>query len=912
MLLGRQRECEVLETMMADARGGRSAVVVLAGEAGIGKTALLEHVVAHAEGMRVLRARGVESESVVPFAGLLELLRPALGAIDRIPAPQVAALGGALALGPASTHDRFAVGAATLSLLAAYAEDGPVLVVIDDVHWLDPSSAEALTFALRRLVADPVAAVLAVRSGEPSLVDRADLPSLAIGGIERSEAAELLAAAGQSVAPETADRLYELTAGNPLALLEIAGDVERFAGVPGTPMVAVSMRAGRAFLGRFHELPERSRRMLVLAATGGNADAVTLAKAAAILDLELPDLAAAEAVGLVDLPPGLVTFRHPLVRSAIYGDAPASWRRAAHRALADVLPAAESDRRAWHLASAAIGPDPEASTALHHAGVRARERSAYNESMAAFERAARLASEPAQRDSLLLAAADSAWLCGLVDRAGLLADEVHSHQPEPAMAARVEHLRGRLAMRRGPVMAGHAILKAGAEIAAAAGQPALAVAMLADGANACFYAGNSIELSRTAARALEILPAAPDLRSRFLSLIVAGMAGVLEGSREPGASSIRQALEIYESSAELAADVSLLAWAVVASLWVREASAGSELLDRALATARAQAAVGTLPYLLHHVARHQGTSEHWSLAVANYDEAIRLARETGQRTDLAAALAGLAWIEARQGQDSAREHAAEARSLSRELGAGIYDIWALAALADLELGLGRPAAALDRLLEYQGELASRQIADADLSVGPELVEAQLRLGDRQAAVLAAQEFDRQASAKGQPWAKARAARCRGLLAPADRFEKEFHEALDLHARTPDVFEAARTHLAFGSRLRRARQRIAARAQLRLALEIFDRLGAAPWVEQAANELAATGETARRRDPSTLDQLTPQERQIAHLLARGETTRGVASALFLSPKTVEYHLGRIYRKLRIHSREELVAALATRT
>lgn len=912
MLFGRQRECGVLDRLLVDAQQGHSGVVALSGEPGIGKTALLEYAVERAVGMRLLRASGVESESMVPFAGLLELLRPALGITGKLPAPQAAALGTALAFRPASAHDRFAVGAATLSLLAAYAEEGPLLLVVDDVHWLDGSSAEALVFALRRLVADPVAAVVAVRAGESSILDVADLPELRINGIDRQACWDLLAADGKSMlSDEIVSRLHEMTAGNPLALLEMSADVNRRGAQPTQDLGPVSLRAGRAFVGRFRALPEPSRRMLLLAAASGNADSVTLTKAADVLQLDLADLAAAEAVGLLSLEAGRVTFRHPLVRSAVYHDAAPDWRREAHKALAEVLPEAESDRRAWHLASAAIGPDPTACQALVDAGRKAWERSAYSESTAAFERAARLASEAGQRDSLLLAAADAAWIAGLTDRAGALAEELRGHHPQPPVAARVNHLRGQLAMRRGPVMKGQAILAAAAEQAAAAGLGQLAVAMLADAANACFYAGDCAELAKIAGRVADMVPEPPDPTSRFLSLMVAGMASVLAGTVNPGAGAIRSAVAIYEESADLTADVRLLPWAVVGTLWIREADTGATLVDRALATARERSAIGTLPYLLHHVARHQATSDQWPMAVANYHEAMQLARETARRTDLAAALAGLAWVEARQGNPDARAHAQQARSLCQELGAGIYDLWALAAQADLELGLSHPAAALVHLTEYRDKLNSLQITDADLSPAPELVEVQLRLGDRQAATSAAHEISRQAAAKQQPWALARAARCQGLLASEATFPYHFQAALDLHAQTPDAFEAARTRLAYGSRLRRSRHRVAARVQLRHALEIFERLGASPWADLAAAELAATGETARRRDPSTVDQLTPQELQIAVLLARGGTTREVAAALFLSPKTIEYHTGRLYRKLRIRSRRELAAALESR-
>jgi DNA-binding CsgD family transcriptional regulator len=345
-------------------------------------------------------------------------------------------------------------------------------------------------------------------------------------------------------------------------------------------------------------------------------------------------------------------------------------------------------------------------------------------------------------------------------------------------------------------------------------------------------------------------------------------------------------------------------------MWLREAGANRAVIERAFEGARRQSAVGTLPWLLHHLARDQATTDRWAAAEASYDEAIRLARETGQEAELAAALAGIALLEARQGREAeCRRHAAEARARCAELEMGLYRVWAMQALGDLELGLGRPAEAIEHYAEQVAAMRSLGIADVDLSPAPELVEAFLRLGRRPEAEAAAEPYVEAARAKGQPWARARAARCRALLAGDGELEACFEEALELHARTLDVFETARTELAYGARLRRARRRVQARDRLRSAHEAFDRLGAARWAEQAAAELAATGETARRRNAATLDELTPQELQIALLLAEGKTTRETAAAVFLSPKTVEYHLRHVYRKLGIRSREELAAALA---
>jgi DNA-binding CsgD family transcriptional regulator len=372
----------------------------------------------------------------------------------------------------------------------------------------------------------------------------------------------------------------------------------------------------------------------------------------------------------------------------------------------------------------------------------------------------------------------------------------------------------------------------------------------------------------------------------------------------------RRAIDILEHSPQLRDDPSLLGWAALGPIWLREAETGRNLLDRAFEEARTRVALGVLPGLLLVLARDQATTDAWLAAQAGYEEAIRISRETGHLVDHAALLAGQAWLAARQGREAqCRALAAEADRRCQEMGVGFYGAWPEQALGDLELGLGRPEEAIQHYLEQRAQMDRLGIADVDLSPAPELVEAYLRLGRRDEAVAEADAFELAAQAKGQAWALARAARCRGLLAGDDELEACFEEALVQHARTPDVFETARTHLAYGARLRRARQRVRAREQLRAAYDAFHRLGASTWAKNASAELAATGETARRRDATTLDELTPQELQIALLLAQGKTTREAAAAVFLSPKTVEYHLRHVYRKLGIRSREELAAAFS---
>ncbi|HEY3759246.1 MAG TPA: AAA family ATPase [Solirubrobacteraceae bacterium] len=906
MLLGRNDERLALDRLLAQAREGRSGVLALVGEPGIGKTVLLEHAAESAHGMRILRARGIESEAVIPFAGLAELLRPTLSALDRIPTPQATALAGALALGPASALDRFAIGAATLSLLSASAEERPLALLVDDAHWLDRSSAETLLFAARRLLADPIALVITVREGEPSLLDGADLRTLHVPGLDRAEAAQLISLS--DLPEEMIERLYRASGGNPLALLELAPEAAQLATQPNTTPVPISTSIATAFLRRFGRLPEPTRRALVLVAASDTCAPAVLVRAADSIGVSIDDLAAAERAGLVTVGTTEIEFAHPLARAAMYADASAPERREAHAALASALPDRDVDQRAWHLAAASVGPNDQASDALEQAGSRARERSAYAVAAAAFERGAGLTSREEVKDRLLYAAAEAAWLAGDAQRTLALLDAAQLRALAPAVAARIDHLRGQVVMRRGPVMVGYRLIVDAAERIAES-DPELAVVMLAQAVHGCLYTGDAQAMIAAADRALALASSLGSRRATFFATMARGMALMVDGQGEHGAASARQAVTILEASEELREDSGTLGWAAFGPLLLRETQAGRGLLERAFERVRAQAALGALPNLLQLLARDQATTDQWRAAQTSYEEAIGLARETGQRVELAASLAGLAWLQARQGREVAcREHAEESIELCEELGVGMYRIWAIQALGDLELGLGRPTAALEHYRLQEQALSSCGIADVDLSPAPEQLEALLRLGRDAEAVAVARDFILQATAKGQPWALARAARCRGLLADADDLQACFEEALRLHDRTPDAFEMARTRLAYGARLRRVRKRVQARGELYAAIEIFERLGARSWAEQASVELAATGAQARRRDVSTLDELTPQELQIARLLAAGKTTREAAAAIFVSPKTVEYHLRHVYDKLGIRSREELANRL----
>jgi DNA-binding CsgD family transcriptional regulator/tetratricopeptide (TPR) repeat protein len=909
-LFGRDQEKQTITQLLASACDGQSGVLALVGAPGMGKSALMAYAEQEVPSMRVLRARGVQSETQVPFGGLFELLRPALGCLSQIPRPQAAALESALAIGPPRAEDRFAVGAATLSLLAAYSDTTPLLVLVDDAHWVDGSTSDALLFAFRRLVADPIAVLVSVLEGEASLLDGADLPQLRLQGLDRSAAAEVLAVGAARPVPEDlVGRLHRQTGGNPLALLEASAEIDRFRqGAPlDTPLPLVTS-VSNVYLRRTRALPQAALRVLLLAAANDTGELAVIAKAAPLLGVEVGDLSAAEEAGLVGMGSGQFYFRHPLVRSAVYNDASHEARREVHRALAHALPDAEADRRAWHLALSVLGPDEAACAALEQAGERARERSAYDVSSRAFERAAQLAPDDPWRGRLLYSAADSAWLGGLALRAQELLDAAAKAALTPELEGSIDNLRGHIAARLGKVAEAQAILSKGAERVAAF-DPDRAVVMWAEVANTAFCAGNPMAMRDAAARIAELTTSATGRLSLFFASMARGMALTLSGEADSGAVLLRQAVSLAEQFDELADDPKLLTWAALGPLYLREADAGRELIGKALDLAHARTAIGVLPYLLGHVATDLATTDRWDEAESAFHEVIELARETNQMTDLAGALCRLAWLEARQGQEQqSRAHAGEALHLADELGLRLIELWAMAALGDLELALGQSGEALAHFTRQEEVRNECGISDVDLSPAPELVEVYLRMGQRGPAEDAAIDFERQAKAKGQPWALARAGRCRGLLAEDEQMDSEFLAALGMHAQTADVFETARTRLAYGSRLRRSRQRVRSREELRAAIQQFDHLGARPWSGMARAELAATGETARERGPSTRDQLTPQELQIALLLAAGRTTREAAGSLFLSPKTVEYHLRSVYRKLGIGSRDELAVAM----
>ncbi len=923
MLLGRVAERDRLEGLLARARAGTSGVLVVRGEPGIGKTALLDHVAGSVSASaRILRARGVESELELAFAGLHELLAPVLGELGRVPARQAAALRAALGLEAADAAERHLVGAATLALLGALAEERPVLVLVDDVQWFDAPSAGAVAFAARRLLADAVTVVLTLRAGETSPVGAVGFDELTLDGLTAADARALLEAhAGHPVSEGTAGWLHAATGGNPLALVELARDVPRLPPGPVTDHAPVGPRLERALGRRLDGLPPAARPALLAAAVADTEDAAPLLAAAAELGGTLAALEAAEAQELVTLGAGRVAFRHPLVRSVVLARAGGPERRAAHRAYAAALgpegdaPAspvgggalALRDRRAWHAAAGAVEPAEAVAGGLAATATRAAARGGHAAATAAFEHAARLTPEPARRAERLRCAADAAWLGGDAPRALALLKEAAALPASAVAAAAAAHLRGRVLARHGPVPLAVAVLRDGAERIAPQA-PAQASEMLAEAAYAAAYTSAGDEMFRLAGRAVGLAPAG-DARARCLAALAFGAALVLRGDAE-AAGWLRQAAALIDVTPALRDDVHVAALLGVPATFLRAEPAAYGPLAHAVMRARERGAVGVLPFALFFVGAGALGSSRWTEAAASFAEAVRLAEEAGLPVDAAASRAGLARLEARRGAGAAEAHARAALAQAQALGMPLFEAWAMHAEGDLAWGrddLEGAVAAFEAKLRV---LEQARLGDPDLSPAPELVEAHVRLGREGAARELAERAVAAAEAKGRPWALARARRAEGLVVADDEAALDrFSAALALHGQEPDGFESARTELCLGERLRRAGRRAEGRAPLRSALDGFEALGAAPWAERAAAELRATGETVRRRDPSTLDELTPQELRIAVMLSEGATTRQAAAALYLSPKTVEYHLRHVYLKLGVHSRAALAEVMA---
>jgi DNA-binding CsgD family transcriptional regulator len=902
MLHGRDAERSVIAALVDGARASRSGVLVLRGQAGAGKSALLQDAVEQAADLRVLRARAVESEAELDFAALHQLLRPVLHRVDRLPPPQAAALRVAFGLEQGSGVDRFLVSVAVLSLLAEVAEEQPVLGVVDDAHWLDDASAQALGFAARRLAAERVALLLAARDAAPRRFQDSGLPELRVEGLGRVAAGALLVErAGPGVAPQVRDRFVEQTGGNPLALIELPSMLTpgQLAGDEPLPLpLPLTEGLERTFLERARRLPDDTQTLLLVVAVEETGRLATVLAAAAAVGIGVPALDAAERAGLVRVQAGELDFRHPLVRSAVHQGATTAERQLAHRALALVLDGeADADRRAWHRAAGAVEPDEAVVRELEQAAGRSRARGGFGAACLALERAAELTADPELRAGRLAAAADNAWLAGQLRRASGLLQLGRSQTSHPLLRADLDRLRGWIEFSTGSTLAARQILlQAARDVAPVDAERALV--MLVAAAESAWVdsdAAAGVGVGRLAAQ----LRLGGEPRTRFFAGLLSGFIHLFEDDLPTAFRFLRDAVGL----AEELDDAELLSHADHAALCAGDDAALYRLNAQVVARARAAGAVGDVVFSLQRLAFAEIITGRWAAGATSAAEAVRLAREIGQPELSAVPLAWMAVLAAHRGQeDEFRSLVAEAERVAAAHPLGVLKSQAHDAV-DWACGINEAAAGRTASAVTWFERMSHPTV-AGSAAGLDRIEAAVNADRRPTALQWLRPLERFADHAAVPWAMARVAHCRALLADDGTAEQHFQEALAHHRLAARPFERARTELAYGVFLRRARRRVDARTHLQAALDVFEELRAVPWSERARLELRASGQTARRRDPSTTLQLTPQELQVARFVAQGLPTREVAAQLFLSPRTIDFHLRNVFAKLGIASRTEL--------
>ena len=909
MIVSRAAELSRLDDLLGALARGEGGALLVRGEAGIGKTTLLEALAARAgDAVTVIRACGAETEAELTFSALADLLDPVLGELAALPEPQTTALMGALALGPPAPGDRLAVSVATLGVLRAAAQRRPVLVVVDDLQWTDASSRECIEYVTGR-AGGRLAVVLAARDPWcPS--DHIHLPELRIGPVDDAGAAELLRQRAPDLAPPVAAAIGQAAAGNPLALVELTAMLnadQRTGAAPLNLPLAPGRRLQRAFSGRVGALDEQARRALLIAAAHVGPELSVIAAACLGAGTDVGHLREAEASGLVRVDTNRVSFTHPLIRGAVYQEAEAAERRIAHAALAAAL-GDDDDRRVWHLAAAAIGTDEEVAAGLERVGGQAVARRAYAAGSGALERAARLT--PAREAAIrrLIAAGQAAAGAGTADRALALFAEAAEAAANDEQRAQAQQLRGRMMVWRGlgaeavPLLTGQAAL-------VAPRLPALAAAMYSDAANGATTIGSYLEAERLAWRAAGLLDDGTDPALRGAVLGLLGWALTLRGKASQARRVLGEAARLAEGLDPLGPDWSWLHLILRCQIPLGEfEQARAKSLDLCR-RAREAGALAALSGMLHVAADTAFRLGDWDTADAAALEAIQVAGEVGQPAVVGWVLTIRARILAARGQPADGRAAAQAALQIAEtgrIGAGFRFVHA--ALGFLELGLDRTGAAISELETVERLVEGTGLEDPVIVPWEaDLVEAYARQGRAGDARRVLARLERRADRTGSPVARAAAARCRGMV--DDDFEPAFTAALALDDQRPMPFERARTLLAFGRRLHRARRRAEARDRLIEARYGFEQLRAAAWAAQAEAELHAAG-ARRRREPDD-SALTAQELRVAAAVQRGASNRDIAADLFLSPKTVEFHLRQIYLKLGVHSRTQLIVALTER-
>ncbi|MGO4343201.1 helix-turn-helix transcriptional regulator [Pedococcus sp. 2YAF34] len=910
MLHGREPERARLAALVDQARAGTGAVVVLVGEPGVGKSALLHDLATEGDrsggagDVRVLRTAGVESESPLPYAALYRLLRPVVS-FDHLPGPQARALRVAFGLEDGPAVEPFLVGVATLSVLTDAAEPGhPLLVVVDDAHWLDSASADALLFAARQLAADPVAMVFAARTGDTAGREfaAAGLPVLQVDGLDDTAARQLLdQRGGEPVSGEVAERLVRETGGNPLALLELPTGLssEQLQGMaPLPPRLALTAGVERAFLDRCRRLAPRVQTLVLVAAADATGRVGTVREAAAALGADAASWDDAERAGLLSVTGDVVAVRHPLVRSAVYQAATSFEQRQVHRALAQAVGADDPDRATWHRAAAADGPDTDVAGALADVAVRAEQRGGHRAAADAFERSAALTADEADRATRLFGAGRTAWAAGQAVRARALASSARELAVDPSQRADVDRLRARIEVNVGSAVDAHRIFTVAARTVADHDTGRALEMACAAALNRTYGADSGATLGADVLTRL-LAPTEQDSpRTTCLRLLLRTLTA--SGDQDWGRTTpaLEQALDAGREVEDL--DVMGNLGNTALHLGHDE---GARFYYSAMEAAAREAGAGMVViYALERLMFAQLPAGSWTAVRSSADEALTLARSVGQWPLTAAPLACLALLAALTGSEDYDQHVADLEDVVARHPLGIMtgpaqDVgrWAKAARATAH---GDAAAALHHLSGLKVP-ALHRLATVDR------LEAAVRAGDTPRARAWVEELAPFAEGTGLPWALG-AVHLGHALTAVDPAEATvaFERAVGHYRNAGRPYDLARTQLAYGEFLRRSNRRVDARTHLRPALETFTELGASPLVERATQELRASGETARKRDPSTLLNLTPMELKVAQLVSTGLSNKDVAAQCWVSPRTVAFHLRNVFTKVGVSSRTEL--------
>jgi DNA-binding CsgD family transcriptional regulator len=900
---GRREECGLLDGLVAGVRSGQSGVRVLRGEAGFGKTALLEHAIESASDLTVLRAVGVESEAELAFAALHQLCAPVLDWLDRLPGPQRDALAITFGLNAGPVPDRFLVGLATLNLLADAAQERPMLCVIDDAQWLDRASAQALAFVARRLQTESLAMLFAARTQTAELTG---LPELVVEGLADADARLLLA----SVIPgrldeRIADQIVADAHGNPLALLELPRGLSasQLAGGFGLPRaLSLESRIEQSFQHRLDELPEDTRRLLLVAAAEPTGDPALLWRAGERLHISGPVLDAAETAGLIEVDSRRVRFRHPLVRSVLYRAATPQQRSQAHRALAEATDAQlDPDRRAWHLAESTGGSDEDVAAELERAAGRAQARGGWAAAAAFLERAAALTPDPPRRAQRALAAAQAKYESGAMADALTLLATADSGAVGDLERARVDLLRAEIAFAsRRASDAPPLLLKAARKLEAV--DASLASATYLEALRAAGFVGRLAreaglpEISKAA-----LAGPAPPRPPRPPDLLLQGRAIQYTEGFAAGAPMVKEALIGFRRERDLPRRWLALACYAAADIWDDES--WRVLSERDVESTRSQGALTGMPLALSTFGYIHAISGDVALAESLLDEIRAATDATGIPSHNYVAL----WVAALRGREDELAKLVETTAtdaLAR--GEGFILGITMQATAVLHNSLGRYDAALAAVrkavdVEPWDELGSPRTM-------PELIEAAVRCGEHMLAERALERLAESARAGGTDWGLGLEARSRALLTDGDAADRLYREAIERLGRTRNRLQLARAHLLYGEWLQRESRRGDAREQLRTALEMFTSMGTETFAARAERELLATGERVRRRSVETRDELTAQEAQIARLARDGLSNAAIGERLFITQHTVAYHLRKVFSKLGISSRHELGSVL----